>query len=151
MSVSLSQIVPITQIQSIPLNELLSKIVDAATRGFKIYVTAAAYVKLKPLFDKLGISVREVGKITDPSYVLIKVSGDKVKIIVYENNTKLITRTTTLVTFEKVLTEIIEKAKGKPIDASSSGKYYELVLSEALKKTLEIPEADEDRGDNDEQ
>jgi len=151
MSLSLSQIIPVAQAQTMPLGDLLMKIVDAAAKGIKVYITATAYAKLKPLFDKLGIPVREVGKITDPTYVLIKVSGDKVKIIVYENGTKLITRTTTLAAFEKALTEIIEKSKGKPVDASSSGKYYEVALSEVLKALETPPDINGNGGDNDEQ
>jgi len=148
MSLSIMQIAPsIVQTQSI--HELLTAIIFAAAKGVKIYVTAEAYARLKPLFDKLGIPVKEVGKITDSSYVLIKISSDKVKIIVYDNNAKILVRTTSLSNFEKTLTEIIEKAKGKPTDASSSGKYYELALSEVL-KALEVPDVNGDRGDNDE-
>jgi len=147
MSLSITQVVPtIAQAQSI--TELLTAIIFAAAKGIKVYITATAYARLKPLFDKLGIPVREVGKIADPSYVLIKVSSDKVKIIVYDNNTKIVVRTTSLSTFEKTLTEIIEKAKGRPTDVSS-GKYYELVLSEVL-KALEVPDVNSNGGDNDE-
>jgi len=150
MSLSLSQIVPVAQVQTMPVSDLLLKIIDAAHKGFKVYITSSAYSKLKPLFDKLGIIVREVGKITDSSYILIKVSGEKVKIIIFENNTKLTVRTTTMSAFEKALIEIIERSKGRPVEASSS-KYYEIVFPEILKSIESSPEANGNGGDADDE
>ena len=128
MSVSLISQIP--ALTSTTISDFVGGLIVAATRGVKVFITASVYSKLKDLFSELGISVKEVkGSIPADTYVLIKSSGIKVKIEVYEAGKRVNSISTTMKALEKVLREYIEKKKGGDSEGPS---FYELILPKEL-------------------
>ena len=121
----------------------------AAARGVKVYMTAGVYAKLKPLFDELGISAREVeGEITDSDYVLIRqVRGDVVAVEIYEGGRLSASATTKLGRLEELLRRLL--APARPAAARPSTYYVIEVpaeLRDGLLKALKAEPGDGDRG-----
>ena len=145
MSVSIVQQVP--TLTSTSLAEFVSGLITAASKGIRIFISASLLEKLKPLFDKLGIEVREVNQIPVDTYILIKhVGGIRIRIEVYENGNLINSVQTTIKAFEKALLSIIERQKG---DSSQPG-FYELILPKEFEVSSE-EESVEEEEDSDEE
>lgn len=142
MSASIVQQIP--TLTSTSLAEFVSGIIMAASKGIRIFISASLLEKLKPLFDRLGIEVREVSQIPTDTYILIKhVGGIRIKIDVYENGSLVNSVSTTIKAFEKALISIIEKQRG---DSSQPG-FYELIFP----KEFEVPSEEEEGEDDNEE
>ncbi len=139
MSMSIVQQIP--ALTSSSLAEFVSGLVMAANKGIRIFITASLLDKLKPLFEKLGIQVKEANQIPTETYILIRHAGGiKIKIEVYENGKRVNSISTTVRAFEKALLSIIEKQKGKDEQPS----FYELILPEEFKIAEAGVETEED-------
>jgi len=124
-AVSIVQQIP--ALTSSSLTDFVSGLIMAASKGMRIFITASLLDKLKPLFDKLGIQVREAETIPTDTYILIRHAGGiKIKIEVYENGNRVNSISTTVNAFKKALLSIIEKREGKDEQPS----FYELIMPE---------------------
>lgn len=117
----------IPALTSSSLTDFVSGLIMAANKGIRVFISASLLDKLRPLFDKLGIQVREAATIPTDTYILIRHAGGiKIKIEVYENGKRVNSISTSIKAFEKALQSIIEKQKGKEEQPS----FYELILPE---------------------
>lgn len=126
----------LSQIPGITSNEptaIVSAIVTAAAKGIRILLTAGAYERLKGVFEKLGVEIKELsGPIPYDSYILIQAKGTVVQIDVYDNSKLINSVRMHISKFEAALNEIIEKQKGDKEDV----KVFEVVFSERLRDVI---------------
>lgn len=141
MSASLVSQIP--ALSSNSLSDFVGGLIVAATRGIKVFISSAVYMKLKDMFEELGIQVREVqGNIPADTYILIKSAGIKVRMDVYEGGKRVNSITTTIKALERALKEYVDKKKGGDGEGPS---FYELILPKEL--SLE-GEGEEEEGDD---
>ena len=124
------QTVPTLQAPSV--NTFVESLIIAAMKGVRIYLTKPTVEKFKPLFDQLGLSVREVQEInTEGEYILLKLVGVKIDVEIHDVS-KTVTRSFNTRSFMNALKSYIEKRKGKV----SVSPLYELNIPEELIEKL---------------
>lgn len=132
LAVSMSIISQIPALSATTVSDFVSGLIVAAARGVKVFISASVYNKLRPMFEELGIRVREVkGNIPADTYILIKSAGGiRIRIEVYEGGKRVNSISTTIRALEKALSEYIEKKKGG--DSGEGPSFYELILPSEL-------------------
>jgi len=128
MTVSLAQI---PGLASTSPHEFVEGLIAAAMKGVKIYLTSAAYSRLKAYFDEVGIRVKEADVREDDNFIIIKLDKFRITVELHEGGT-VETRTFSLSAFVKALKDYTEKRRG----TKGASKVYELIVPEELREIL---------------
>lgn len=117
-------------------------IIQAAARGFPVYITASLYRELKDVFEELGIKVQEhPGDIPDKSYILLSKASNMVVIEIHDGG-DVKKFTMPIKHLVSSLREILAKKKGGKAEAPS---LYRVLVPEDLIAGVENTDGNEER------